>query len=478
MKFNLTRPNNGMTLIELVVVLGILAALAGMTLSFVGEMNSAARQTVTRNKLEQIENAIIGNNTQNSRFLNDMGRLPVMIHDNNKDNSGIILSELWDSELFDRKTNDPVILYNGYNDEITNTKKLNKPEGIIVTLSGGWKGSYLNVTNKKLYDGFGNDFHAANPKSDNPIQNWDNFDEIEEEFTVVLPNTTTILNIPEKTILKFGSFGEDDQFDDTSQKTSTATAWQNADDIKKFHYSQVFATLRVNILLRDSSTTPATWQPPLQVKEYPTNDNVKAYDPNTIYKTGSLIKDSNDDLYVCTSDHSATTPSDNEPIVWKRNETFIDKAGREWVWLPRTNGLNRLRVTVFFPYVETEPTNNTLKKTIARAVTALYPDPDKISPNLFYFYPDTTNAPIEWNKIEPDNFLPIVEIQGDTMNEITFRNLIPGIRKIFAYGFAECEIVDNATSTTKYSNARHSNVQTIELKPGENFITIYLRESF
>ncbi|MDR0705324.1 MAG: hypothetical protein LBF88_10100, partial [Planctomycetaceae bacterium] len=57
-------------------------------------------------------------------------------------------------------------------------------------------------------------------------------------------------------------------------------------------------------------------------------------------------------------------------------------------------------------------------------------------------------------------------------------NLTPGIRKIFAYGYAEYEIKTEESSSPKYSNARHSNVQTIELKPGENFITIYLHESF
>ncbi|MDR2438044.1 MAG: hypothetical protein LBE12_01565, partial [Planctomycetaceae bacterium] len=62
-----------------------------------------------------------------------------------------------------------------------------------------------------------------------------------------------------------------------------------------------------------------------------------------------------------------------------------------------------------------------------------------------------------------------------------FHNLTPGIRKIFAYGYVKITEQNengNESEKTPYSNARHSHVQTIELKPGENFITIYLHESF
>jgi prepilin-type N-terminal cleavage/methylation domain-containing protein len=438
------RTNKGMTLIELLVVLGILAALAGMTLSFVGEMNTAARQTVTRNKLDQIELAIVGDSTHSSRFLNDMGRLPVSVDEiivNGKSikEEGIVLSELWHSELFDT----PSLLtleYHGYNnDEIGDKKtypttyKLDH-DPFIVTLNGGWKGPYLNVTNKKLYDGFGNGFWVA--KNENEL------DELEDQEMIELN--------PDGTILRFGSLGEDNSKD----KTETET-WQNQDMIKEFRRSQVFATLHVNILLRDSSTNPATWLPPMKVGIE--ND---LYVDSKEYKFGSVIK-VDTELFVCTSAQSVTTSTAPN---WKRNEIIIDEGGREWIWLPRSNALNHLRVTVFSPYVTPDTRVANMKITTAfspplptSSVSGMWEGQEEIWNNNNHVLSDPNWKP-----------------ESNSLSEVTFHNLTPGIRKIFAYGYVESGTSPNCT----YSNARHSNVQTIELKPGENFMTIYLQESF
>jgi hypothetical protein len=449
-------------------------------------MNTSARQTVTRNKLDQIESAIVGSPTHSSRFLNDMGRLPVIVDEisinQTKITNGIVLSELWYSERFDTVTNNPSIDYKGYDDEITKNFTNNAP--IRVTINGGWKGPYLNVTNQKLYDGFGNDFHVANPSANNKITEWDHFDEIKNEFMVELPNNTTDLNLPKKTILKFGSFGEDDKFNDSKSN------WQNTDDIKMFHYSQVFSTLHVNFLLRDSSVSPATWLPAKFIEK-----EIKAYDKNTsTYTTGSIVeveKNEKKYLFICT--YSSSTSACTEDPNWSFTGVTTDGQDREWIWLSRTTCLNRFRVTVFSPYVETKlDETKQYKNTLVRAATAFYPYSDSQNNGLTLWGQDLKifHPSNDYSTWDTDDLLPIVKIQGngmgtkvnnqngDTINEVTFHNLTPGIRKIFAYGYAEYEIKTEESSTPKYSNARHSNVQTIELKPGENFITIYLHESF
>ncbi|MDR2440655.1 MAG: type II secretion system GspH family protein, partial [Planctomycetaceae bacterium] len=454
----------GMTLIELLVVLGILAALAGMTLSFVGEMNTAARQNVTKNKLEQIESAIVGDPTHSSRFLNDMGRLPVKI-----DGNGSTLSELWNNQLFNPKTNDPFIKYNGYENDITTNLTNNIP--FYITIHGGWKGPYLNVTNQKLYDGFGNDFYVADPEASakDKITGWDDQwkeDEEDEEMEKMIE-----LN-PTGTILKFGSFGEDDTFNipDNSGTTTTTTAWQNTDVIKEFRHSQVFSTLHVNILLRDCSTNPATWLPPKFIE-----NKVKPYDKNsTTYTTGSIVEvtiNEKEYLFICT--HSPSSASASEEPTWSCAGVVTDKSGREWIWLSRTTYLNQLRVVVFSPYVETELNENTPKKsTLVRTATAFYPhsnsqnnEPTIWGHDLKIFQPSNDYLG------DTDDLLPAVEIlgngmgtkvnnkNGDTINEMTFHNLTPGIRKIFAYGYVKITEQNengNESEKTPYSNARHS----------------------
>ncbi|MDR2116178.1 MAG: hypothetical protein LBP87_07340, partial [Planctomycetaceae bacterium] len=398
---------------------------------------------------------------------------------------GIALSELWHSQLFDLTTNNPTIQYNGYNAEFTNV--LPKLENLTITINGGWKGPYLNVTNKKLYDGFGNDFHVADPVSvngDNLNWRWDNNDDETEENSDMMDMVylNNDLRNPPETILKFGSFGENNKFNDTT------TAWENTNDIKKFHYSQVFSTLHVNILLRDSSTNPTTWQPAKYLEK-----EVKAYDAATNYKTGDVVEveiNSKKYLFLCTSPPSSAEGS-SEP-KWSFAGITTDEQGREWICISRTTYLNRLRVTVFSPYVQYKSTDNAPPNlTIVRAATAFYPFIDDgliiWKCNLTAFLP-TGDPPVWNNVVDPDDLLPKVEIRGnglgtakdgkngDTMTEITFQHLTPGIRKIFAYGFVEYTLESETSS--KYSNTRHSNVQTIELKPGENFITIYLNDSY
>nr|WP_052882128.1 type II secretion system protein [Kiritimatiella glycovorans] len=51
---------------------------------------------------------------------------------------------------------------------------------------------------------------------------------------------------------------------------------------------------------------------------------------------------------------------------------------------------------------------------------------------------------------------------------VVFSNLFPGIRQVFAYGF-------NAGGGTT-NNAWHSGAQSVEIRPGANFITLYLAE--
>ncbi|MDR1477578.1 MAG: type II secretion system GspH family protein [Planctomycetaceae bacterium] len=437
---------SGMTLIELLVVLGILAALAGMTLNLVSEMNSSSRQDVTKNKLDQIETAIIGTPSQYSKFLNDMGRLPVAIG-----GEGNEFSELWNSNLFELAS-DLEVEYSGYEGDILS----HFGKSISVTLNVGWKGPYLNVPNGKLYDGFGNNFWIAKAEDEDDVNDselWNIFNSANSEIL---------------TIIKFGSLGEDN-----TKATSQDSNWRNIDDKREIKVASVSSNLHVKILLCDSSTDQTTWLPPSKISD--PNGFKKYAIAQQHYQNDIVLPDNTNsnalanDLFICLPS-PATTLTTN--IDWSRFQ-IVEKVNAEgnpqyWRWLPNSHKSNRMRVVIFSPYVSQtaaatpENENETLKTPHIRITTANYNSDNNSKWNFTDEFKDTTENPYKTTPNTPTDQTYI--------SEVTFTNLTPGIRKIFAYGY----IVNSESET--YSNARHSNLQTIELKAGENFITIYLNE--
>ncbi len=144
---------SGMTLIELVVVLALLAGLAAMTLTGVGDLGSRARYDETTTRLQLIRQAVVGTGVEAGRFVRDTGRLPVM----HSTNDSVRLRELWrDAGGI------------GYG---TTTNTTQWPGSIIglypydaVVLTCGWNGPYLMVNDPataESYDGFGNPWHVT-----------------------------------------------------------------------------------------------------------------------------------------------------------------------------------------------------------------------------------------------------------------------------------------------------------------------------
>ncbi|WP_410498759.1 type II secretion system protein [Chitinibacter sp. S2-10] len=77
------RPNAGFTLLEMLMVIALLAATAGIGLATLGDEDGSQRDNDTRYRLGVIEQAIVGRNTpafggemRLSGFVADMGRLP------------------------------------------------------------------------------------------------------------------------------------------------------------------------------------------------------------------------------------------------------------------------------------------------------------------------------------------------------------------------------------------------------------------
>lgn len=154
---------NTMTLIELVIVLAILSSLATMAISGADKMlaNKRLNDTIRRGKI--IYEAIHGDGLQTSRFISDMGRLPLVT----STSEGKLLQELWilpNSNIkFSSVAWVPSPIDQKWDDDINDgyVKDTDLPINNDLTLYCGWRGPYINVgdqANYRLYDGFGNDW--------------------------------------------------------------------------------------------------------------------------------------------------------------------------------------------------------------------------------------------------------------------------------------------------------------------------------
>ncbi|MEM7600108.1 MAG: prepilin-type N-terminal cleavage/methylation domain-containing protein [Verrucomicrobiota bacterium] len=132
----------GLTLVELLIVLSILAVLSTVALrSVVGKFEDG-NYDANISQLEEIQRAILGEE-EAAGFLGDIGRLPVAIGDSTSTNLEQ-LAELWDQ-----------------NASGLPSYAINTPTGDSdVRLGTGWRGPYLNlgINRSELTDGFANPF--------------------------------------------------------------------------------------------------------------------------------------------------------------------------------------------------------------------------------------------------------------------------------------------------------------------------------
>lgn len=146
------RSKSGMTLIELVIVLALMAGLAGVALTTVGSMGHRARYDETTARMHLIRRTVITDSGEAGRFIHDMGRLPIRFSANTPENEGLELEELWrDAGTlgYGEMTLDP-IPWPGSPPAAVPT---------AVTLRAGWNGPYLTALNDPesatFFDGFG-----------------------------------------------------------------------------------------------------------------------------------------------------------------------------------------------------------------------------------------------------------------------------------------------------------------------------------
>ncbi|MDO4571272.1 MAG: type II secretion system protein [Planctomycetia bacterium] len=525
----------GFTLIELLVVLGIITALSGLALSYVDNLNTGQRKDRTTQRLDELETLLHGDGQNGGAFLSDMGRLPIARELSSTTGleedicttdattgwimpSGKILSELWDGTIFKfpyaipgdetPRVPRPFLYYRGYDGDIVAYLEEVKPTTVTlveddypkITLECGWKGPYLNVQpGKNYYDGFGNDFRV-------------NVDTGRGQIADLL--------WPRDTVLEVGSFGENAEADRDywlENPTEEEVEWQHRDDLRKLSETRIFATLVVRILVRNYSGGQMTWGTP----QFYEDSYVPVYVATETYTDADVVRSTDSDtgnegdLFRIVRGGMTTGGG-----TLKRGNALVDAHGNEWQWTPYTRKFSHLRAAVFSPAVDEKPSvtidGEEKKYTGMRVTTAQFAKwsdssggttvtrnawgigdpsgsvpsdvscrndffawvvpPNNASDDLSLLYEAPTTRAVDGQNYPQHSPEPVAE--GETPGEVCFSRLTPGVRKLFVYGYLFNDLNgDGAKNADEpYSQAVHSGIQTIELKPGVNFVTIYLSE--
>lgn len=406
---------SGMTLIEVVIVLALLAGLAGMTLSFVADLDDESRASRTRDRAETVRIAVLGDGDAPGRFLADMGRLPVL----QDGGEGRILSEFFEcphDAVLGQTVTYPIAA------DLFGETLSGLPAS--ASLRCGWNGPYVLTSGSKLYDGFGRDWRL---QLENAPTTWK------------LPGDLVSGDLG-KRILSVASWGRDD--------APGETVWADRDDVVDLDAPTSEASLTVTVLLRDNTEMGKdAWKP---ISETDPWEAYPDWAASTTYAEDQIVRPSADDeLYRCVAAgvSGGAEPTWNDDHIGDRTTD----GGVTWMLVSnRRHFANRVRVALFVPYVPTQPASGSgveMVALVARKTDAAfdaYITPDKSG--------DMAAMPSTWAG----------------RHSITFTGLAPGPRKLLACAFVD----DGGTLRNKW----RSPLLDIVLKPGGNVVTVYLTE--
>lgn len=158
----------GLTLLELLIVVAILAVLATVVVRSLTPLADQARYETTKRTMENVRDAVVGDSSARqldgtplvTGFVADMGRLPI----SRNTNPATLLSELWESPTFAGDVHYPYALRPGTIVDIPENDDLGLAESQLncsdVSLACGWRGPYLQGGRGQgeIRDGWGIEF--------------------------------------------------------------------------------------------------------------------------------------------------------------------------------------------------------------------------------------------------------------------------------------------------------------------------------
>jgi hypothetical protein len=229
-----------MTLVELVVTLSILVALASVAIVSLDGLNDDSRYSETRRRGAMVLEVVNGDAPGDpGAFPADMGRLPAVasavrgaelaeLFYSSDAFSALDPSELYGERVYSNPATDWAGGASGATFNFSSATK-------NVRLQCGWRGPYLALTVSKFRDGWGNDW-------------W--FETTDDDTWTGTPSWSETPLVG-KTVFGLMSTGKNGQVD------SSTADWENADARFSFERSLTTSDLTVSIMRIDSSVSPS-----------------------------------------------------------------------------------------------------------------------------------------------------------------------------------------------------------------------------
>lgn len=509
------------SLLELIVCLGILAALASILLDNFADVKARECESHTRERGNQVRNTINGTHADHgiSAFLSDMGRFPSVYipatDDGGDGDGGRRLAELYDPSIWYRGNNDSALQH-------TETVTPDNLQDICQALTGstfpaddagialpypeismnvGWNGPYLSVSSPvkgNVYDGWGNAWkiisnYNLKVSSNHLVENTTTTDGIEIHATETEVNALRdVSNNTRCRIDGIISYGANNQDDSAESNVSAADADQtflfphNMDN----HGTDNLATLTLSLKLRDqqsgewiSMPAIATWQ---ANRTYAKGDIVVAggnsYCCATAHDSGSTFSETNWIKLSTAEAYAPGTHGDaafNGLCIYQNTYYLKNNANAEtaftpanWLRIAGTGEIpDSISILLFTPVMQGSYNERTMhlgyyhffrnasnenEHGVKPVFGATSPTADidcEGNTTTIYASTDDYNA----------RYLVAEDHSPPVWNEYVFKRLIPGKRKLF------CIIYNSSTQSSSQSH-----VESINLKPGNNYVTLKL----
>jgi prepilin-type N-terminal cleavage/methylation domain-containing protein len=162
----------GMTLIELIITLSIMAAVASIALVTLSDMGATSRYEETERRGLAAQQAVIGWPGEISRFFNDVGRYPAVLSTDNRK----VLAELYDSSLTSTSRYEALFLPITFTNALPGETTTELLEAVTnVTMGAGWRGPYLfnrNDTFRDYTDNWGRSWWVTTNEYDVSSPDW------------------------------------------------------------------------------------------------------------------------------------------------------------------------------------------------------------------------------------------------------------------------------------------------------------------
>ena len=507
-----------LTLLELVVSLGILSALAALTLDYFIEAKERKCMETTKERGEAVRNAVDGitENDGISRFLSDMGRWPgIYVPSEGDDDGGQRLAELYDASIWHRSAlnHEETISGRTIHQILREPGNTTFPAGNglpypDVSMSVGWRGPYLNAaaSGRDFFDGWGHPWHIVtnynlrHSADDHVEENADGANSIQVKDNI----TSVDAGIRIDGILSYGADHARDSGDTSSEASDRDLGFlfpHNMDNLAGRSQASLTVELRIPELLDNGRTR---WK---------RTKNIEPWQKGKAYSIGDTVtygSDGSEKIYCCHTAHVANMWDDSKWLNWS-DANLIPNYTTDTAAAP----VGAILIFREYCYCRTQSNTTSMsnpdddpdwtrlfrRDELADQVSLLIFCPVKTSdsaihPGVYHFFrtahgtnpnsvkpryrangdaetvtdADCDGLPAEANYSSNDyNGRYLTAEDAHDLNEtprwnaFSVRRLVPGKRKVF------CAFYNSKTGTYMGSE-----VEDIDLRPGDNRITLYL----